>query len=167
MKISWWDAPLTLRDSAEAIHIILTMGGSPSCFHGGSLAVRFLLSVPTPRSLFTQPISNRPQCIHHPHSPSSRNSPLTGPQQVSAHNLVTLPPHRFQKGIFCQISDNVDWPLGRIEPGFPRREFVVLTIMPPNLTIISLHSLLIAHFALPHLVLASSRINAHDTNHEQ
>ena len=43
MKIGWWDAPLTLRDSAGAIHMILTMGGSPFCFHGGSLAVRFLL----------------------------------------------------------------------------------------------------------------------------
>ena len=43
MEIDWWDAPLVLRDSAEAIHMILTMGGSPSCFHGGSLAVRFLL----------------------------------------------------------------------------------------------------------------------------
>ena len=43
MKAGWWDAPLMLQDLAEAIYMILTMGGSPFCFHGGSLAVRFLL----------------------------------------------------------------------------------------------------------------------------
>ena len=35
MKAGWWDAPLLLRDLAEAIYMILTMRGSPFCFPWG------------------------------------------------------------------------------------------------------------------------------------
>ena len=35
MKAGWLDAPLTFRDLAEAICMLLTIGGSPFCFHGG------------------------------------------------------------------------------------------------------------------------------------
>ena len=34
MKADWWDAPLSIRELAETICMILTMGGSPFCFHG-------------------------------------------------------------------------------------------------------------------------------------
>ena len=35
----WWNAPLTLRDITEATRMMVTMGGSPFCSHGCSLAV--------------------------------------------------------------------------------------------------------------------------------
>ena len=35
MKAGWWDAPLMLGDLAEGTRMILTMGGSLFCFHGG------------------------------------------------------------------------------------------------------------------------------------
>ena len=42
MKAGWWDAPLALQDLAEVISMTLIMGGSPFCFYGSSLAVKFL-----------------------------------------------------------------------------------------------------------------------------
>ena len=40
MKVGWWDAPLSLRDLAQAICMILTMGSSPICFIGAPLSSR-------------------------------------------------------------------------------------------------------------------------------
>ena len=45
-KNDWWDAPLAFRDLAEVISMTLTMGSSPICFHGGSLATKFLPKLP-------------------------------------------------------------------------------------------------------------------------
>ena len=39
MRLGWWDAPLMLRNLPKAIHMILTMGGSPFCSHGSFWAM--------------------------------------------------------------------------------------------------------------------------------
>ena len=56
----WWNAPLTLQDLAEVIRIILTMGGSPFCSHGDSLAVMLQY----PRTLFHLPLPENKARIH-------------------------------------------------------------------------------------------------------
>ena len=42
MKAGWWDAPVALRDLAEAINMTLIMGGSPFFIYGSSLTIKFL-----------------------------------------------------------------------------------------------------------------------------
>ena len=77
MKIGWWDASLMLRDSAEAIHMTLTMGGSP-CLLPRTLPGRpvpaLAAHTQTPFTLL-KPISNRLRYKHHPDTPLSHHSP--------------------------------------------------------------------------------------------
>ena len=66
------------------------MEGSPFCFHGGSLAVRFLLYLPTPRSPFAYSRSptdfnTNTILIHHPAATSLQHSYL------QASHLATSP----------------------------------------------------------------------------
>ena len=72
---------LALWDLAETICIILTMGGSPFCSHGGFLAVTFLPSLPThltPLSQWAQPLQISTQ------TPPRVNTQL----QQSTNNLL-------------------------------------------------------------------------------
>ena len=69
------------------------MGGSPFCFHGGSLAVRFLLYLPTPRSSFTYSraptdFNTNTILIHHPAATTHQQACNTVTSKPA-----TLPPH--------------------------------------------------------------------------
>ena len=85
MKPGWWYATLRLWDLAKTICLILTMEGSPFCFHGGSLAVMFLPQLPThltPLSHWAQPLQISTQAL-----PRINSQP-----QQSTNNLL----HRLQ-----------------------------------------------------------------------
>ena len=98
MKIAWWDAPLTLRDSAGAIHMILTMGGSPFCFHGGSSPPFLpccLTSLPHLSHLATSPLSPTcPTLLPHPSLPYLSHLATSALPLPPCHltSLPTLPP---------------------------------------------------------------------------
>ena len=104
----------------------------------------FCSRCPHPGPLLHTAISNRPQYIHHPDSPPSHNSPPTSLQQVSAHNLMTLPPHGLQKPILCQevIMSFCSSAGSKIETVSAARAGVLIT-MPPGLVVYQLQVFII------------------------
>ena len=113
------DAPLMLQDLAWAICMILIMEGSPFCFHGCYVAVKYfswLHTHPTPlcqwpylQQICTQAVAKNHHpstiCQHtpaptfpHPQFPSFWKSQLKSP----AHNIVINLPHCFYTSISWQ-----------------------------------------------------------------
>ena len=114
IKAGWWDAALALRHLAKTICTILTMGVSPFCSNGVSLAVKFLPQLPKDPTLFpsepspkittqTQQFNNKNplHCLHtsislfplgrYPASTSHQNLPFFFSWHTPIQPIMTAP----------------------------------------------------------------------------
>ena len=126
--------------------MILTMGGIQFCSHGGSLAVRYLTwlpTYPTPLCKWThlqKTITTHPQQstkIHQLHRSHTLNFlHCRRDKWCPLHTTLWSPSPSFLQTNFLAKSfrGQKRWPiwlLWGIEPGLPRRKFVVITTMLP------------------------------------
>ena len=92
MRLGWWDAPLMLRNLPKAIHMILTMGGSPFCSHGSFWAMMGHDSA-FPVGPFLNDFQRHLQLPPNHNSSSARTCYIAPP--FSPHSIL---PHSHPKG---------------------------------------------------------------------